>query len=141
MSLATQITAAFSGLYDLFRADVQAAGTSIKLYDDDGTLIDTLTTGWLAVEQSQEQTDQRVMELHVTDRTGIDFDTVTQFVYGGNRYERQRFPNPPLNNPREWVWLLKPIGAEVGTLTATVWRASDTTYFAAAPDVAFKVSA
>lgn len=142
MALSDEITIAFAELYDDFRNSVQDAGDTLRLYNKSGTLISTVTTGWLHGEISEEQSGgQRITELHITARTGIDFSLVKFFGWGGYKYESSGFPNPPVNNPREWVWQVKPIGLDsAATLTATVLRFSATTYAAAASDVALKVS-
>lgn len=109
-------TNAFSKVFDALRLVsrpiTKPSADPIKLYDEDGATIATLTTGWFTDEVRQEQTFERINELHITDRAGVTFDHVVAFGFGGYRYERVRFPNPPVNNPREWVFIIKPVGLD-----------------------------
>ena len=118
MGLLTETTAAFATLYDAFQSVIVGETGSLKLYDEDGATIATLATGWFTDELSQEQTFERINELHITDRAGIAFEDAVAFGFGGYRYERSRFPNPPLNNPREWVFLIKPVGLDISDIGA-----------------------
>jgi len=85
------------------------------LYDDDGALIDTILSGdgWFPDELTPEQVGERMLEIHITDRDGIDFSAVTFFGIGGYKYERRGFANPPTGNPREWIWSAKAVGVDV----------------------------
>jgi hypothetical protein len=143
MALSDEITSAFAELYDDFRNGVQDAGDTLRLYNKSGTLITTLTTGWVTDEQSQEQSGgQRVTELHITARTGVDFTLAKFFGWGGYKYESKGFPNPPVNNPREWVFSVRPVGIDsTATLTATVLQVSSSQYLAISDDVALEVNA
>jgi hypothetical protein len=109
MSLSDEITAEFATLYDDFRAHVQDADLTLNLYDDNGDLIDSITTGWTLLEQGQP--GFRFLEIRVTDRD-VDFANVVFFGTGGFRYERDSHPIPPIANPREWVWTVKPVGLD-----------------------------
>ena len=111
-------TKVFDALRLVSRPITRPSADLLKLYDEDGATIATLTTGWFTDELSQEQTFERINELHITDRAGIAFEDAVAFGFGGYRYERSRFPNPPLNNPREWVFLIKPVGLDISDIGA-----------------------
>lgn len=110
------LTAPFSKVFDVIRLVsrpiTSTSSDPLRLYGDDGQLLDTLTEGWFTDELTQEQTFERILELHVTHRDGVRFEQATFFGFGGYKYERVNFPNPPVNNPREWVWQLKPVGVD-----------------------------
>lgn len=106
------LTEDYFDVYDAIRVERMDIVGDLELLNDGGTNMDTITTGWLPREISQEQSGGRQTELHVLDREGFSdqANAITFFEYDGFRYERADAPNPPVNNPREWVWLLKPVG-------------------------------
>lgn len=86
----------------------------LKVYDRDSEQIgEPITSGWLYLETQTEDLG-RTLELHITDRPGIDFDKAVIFNFDGRDYERQGFGNPAPNNVREWVWTIRPIGTSEG---------------------------
>ena len=109
-TLANEITAEFAQLYDEFRADVQDAGQTMTFYDDDGATLGQMDSGWLLMEVGQP--GFRVLEMRVTDRSDIEFADAVFFGAGGFKYEREGHPVPPIKNPREWVWTVKPVGID-----------------------------
>lgn len=108
------LTKAFSKIFNVTRLMTTRDRTEpLKLLDRGGTQIGSLiTSGWLPEEVIGEQAGERLTEVRITNRTGYDFTKVVFFVWGGFRYERLRFPNPPTANPQEWIWQVKPIGVE-----------------------------
>lgn len=116
------LTKPFGKVFDALRLVSQpirnTTAVPLRLYGDAGELIATVTTGWFTDELSPEQVGERVTELHVTDREGVAFTEAVFFGWGGYKHERTRFPNPPVNNPREWIWSVKPIGLDVGGIGA-----------------------
>ena len=104
-------TKAYSKAYDAIRSVTQAVKSDLRLYDDDGIELDTLSKGWYSEEVTDETSGQRVVEIRITDRDCADyFPDVVAFEFGGLAYERTSAPNPPVNNPREWVFRVKPTG-------------------------------
>lgn len=125
------LTKPFSKVFDAIRLVSQPIANRtivpLRLYDKAGALLATITTGWFTDELSQEQSGgQRITELHVTARDGIDFTLAKFFGWGGYKYESKGFPNPPVNNPREWVFSVKPVGIDsVTTGSAIIARTGD----------------
>lgn len=103
-------TKAFSKAYDAIRSVTLPSKTTLALLDDSGDEIDSVTRGWTVEEVFDETTGGRILELRVTDEKVSDYGSVVFFEFSDYRYERQGFPNPPVNNPREWVWRLVPVG-------------------------------
>jgi hypothetical protein len=85
----------------------------LRLYDDSGALLTTLITGIFTKQVSAEQNGGRSLELRILDRTGLDLGNVKWFGYSGIRYEVNDEPDPPLKNPRQWVYLLRPVGLDL----------------------------
>lgn len=105
-------TNAYKQAYDALRKAKGPSG-DLTLYDNDGNSVDTVTTGWKVGElRGEESNNGRVSELRVLDLGESDFNDVIFFGWGGYRYERIAPPNPPVNNPREWVWQVQPVGVE-----------------------------
>jgi hypothetical protein len=114
MALTDETTTEFSEMYDAFRADVLGLDGPVRLYDNDGALITngSIDTGWTVKEVSEEHQAARSVELRITDRAGVAFATAVFFGLNSVKYERENFPSPPLRNPREWVWTLRPVGVD-----------------------------
>lgn len=112
MGLRDEITALFEDGYDDFRADVLGETGPLSLLDRSGTQLANglITSGWISDEIAEEQTGGRTVELRITDRIGIAFESAVFFGFGGIRYEREGDANPPAGNPREWIWNLRPVG-------------------------------
>lgn len=107
------LTKAFSKAYNAIRTATQAKPSDLRLYDDDGVEVDTIRDGWYSEEVRDETSGQRVVEIRITDRDcGPDFRAVVFLGFSGVKYERTSAPNPPVNNPREWIFQAKPIGKE-----------------------------
>lgn len=105
-------TKAFSKAYDGIRRVQQARPSPLRLLDNDGAELALIEKGWTFDEVSGEEIGERVIEVRVTDRDGVEFDDAIFLVFSGRQYERMRSPNPPAGNPREWVWRLKPVGLD-----------------------------
>lgn len=106
-------TKAFGKAYDAIRRVTMADPTStLTLFDDAGAEIDVIEKGWLAEELIGEQFGGRAVELRITDAEGTDYSAVVFASWGGYRYERSGFPNPPTGNPQEWIWRMIPVGKE-----------------------------
>jgi hypothetical protein len=103
------LTRKVASAYDHLRR-VRVITGDLTLHGDDNEPLATITYGWYPGEVSGEQIGERVTELHVTDRDGVAFLDAVFFAFGGYRYERASFANPPTGAPREWIWRLKPIG-------------------------------
>lgn len=106
------LTKAHTKVFDVLKRITMARPTALRLYDDDGVLIATITKGWFPEEINNETEGEETKQIHVTDRTGIDFREATQFGFGGFRYERTTAPARPDGNPREWIWKIRPIGLD-----------------------------
>lgn len=106
------LTKAFAKAYDAIRLVTLPEKTELNLYDDDGNLIETVTKGWTFEEKAGEHTGERVVEVRVTDLNNSDFNDVVFLGFSGIRYERTNPSNPPIGNPREWVWTVKPAGLD-----------------------------
>jgi hypothetical protein len=106
-------TKAFGKAYDAIRSVTQSKPSDLRLYDDEGIELDTIAKGWYSEEVTDETTGQRVVEIRITDRDCAEyFPDVVFLGFSGVKYERTSAPNPPVNNPREWVYRLKPVGIE-----------------------------
>lgn len=106
-------TKAYSKAYDAIRSVTQAVKSDLRLYDDEGIELDTLRRGWYSEEVTDETTGQRVVEVRITDRDCAGyFPDVVFLGFGGVKYERSGEPNPPVNNPREWIFRIKPVGVD-----------------------------
>lgn len=114
---AGNLTNAFSKIYNVTRLmTTRDRKEPLKLLDRSGTQIGSLiTSGWLPEQIIGEEAGERLVEVRITDRAGYDFAKVVFFIWGGFRYERLRFPNPPTGNPQEWIWQVKPIGVEAAS--------------------------
>lgn len=106
------LTKAFGKAYDGLRKVILATPSNLRLLDDDGAELATITQGWTVDEVSSEEQLGRIVEVRITDRVGVEFEKAVFFVWGGYQYERAAFPNPPATNPREWVWRVKPVGVD-----------------------------
>lgn len=107
------LTQPFFKVYDAIRIiKTVDVNDPLKLYDRKGQLIETITSGWYPDEITPEQTGQRILEVYIVDRPGIEFSTVVFLAWGDTRHERNAEPNPPKGNPRKWTFSLKPIGVE-----------------------------
>lgn len=95
--------------YDALRESLGIAG-NLKLYDDDGGDIATVTSGWFPAQSSGEETGERGLSLRVVSQT--DYSQAVFFGFEGRRYERQNHANPPIGNAGEWIWTLKPVGLD-----------------------------
>lgn len=110
--MGVDLTKAFSKAYDGLRRVAQPVASPLRLLDSDGAELATIEKGWVFDEVAGEEVGERVVEVRVTDRAGVEFDDVVFLVFSGRQYERMRFPNPPAGNPREWVWRVKPVGTD-----------------------------
>lgn len=85
----------------------------LKLLDAKGQQIgELITKGWLPEELAPEPGFGRLVEIHITNRPGWDFSKVVYCCWGGYKYERLGFANPPTANPQEWIWQVKPVGRD-----------------------------
>lgn len=107
------LTKAHSKVFDVLKRITMARPTPLRLYDNDGGLIATITKGWFPEEINNETDGEETKQIHVTDRTGIEFGNAVFFGFNGFKYERTTAPARPDGNPREWIWKLKPAGLEV----------------------------
>lgn len=107
------LTNAYKKAYNAIRTATQAKPSKLRLYDDEGVELGTIGDGWFSEEVRDETSGQRVVEIRITDRTcGPDFRAVVFLGFSGVKYERTSAPNPPVNNPREWIFRAKPIGTD-----------------------------
>ncbi|TXH50663.1 MAG: hypothetical protein E6Q97_19940 [Desulfurellales bacterium] len=113
--MGVDFTKAFSKAYDGLRRVTQPVASPLRLLDNDGAELATIEKGWIFEEVSGEEIGERVIEVRVTDRTGIEFEDAIFLVFNGRQYERLRSPNPPAGNPREWTWRCKPVGTDPDT--------------------------
>lgn len=106
------LTRALLAAYDSIRRAALTEDAPLRLLDDDGALIGSREFGWYPQAISGEESGRRSMELRVLAYPDdIDFSDAVFFEFGGHRYERDGFPDPPVGNPREYVWRLAPVGA------------------------------
>lgn len=119
------LTKAHSKVFDVLKRIGMARPTSLRLYDDDNTLLATITKGWFPEEVNNETEGEETKQIHITDRTGVDFAAASFFTFGGYVYERISAPARPDGNPREWIWKLRPTGVEVVAATFIVDDAGD----------------
>lgn len=107
------LTRAHSKVFDALKRITMARPTPLRLYDDDNALLATITTGWFPEEINNETEGEETKQIHITDRTGVNFALANFFGFNGYLYERVSAPARPDGNPREWIWKLRPVGAEV----------------------------